>query len=235
MITEAITGGLVLGAFSSLHCIGMCGPLALALPVQHLPVWQQRFAALMYNAGRIVTYALFGVAFGLAGRGLYIAGLQQWLSIITGAVILAFIIHYYVMRKTWQPKWISKLHRTVQQLMIRLLHTDKKELFLLFGMINGLLPCGMVYVALAAALNFREVQQSVLFMSGFGAGTIPLMFLLSIAGSSFSFSIRGRIKRVVPYLMTVMALLLILRGMNLGIPFISPVMASEPATAIPCH
>jgi uncharacterized protein len=235
MITEAITGGLLLGAFSSLHCIGMCGPLALALPVKHLPVWQQRIAALMYNGGRIVTYALFGLLFGIAGRGLYMAGFQQWLSIISGAVILVFIINYYLLRKSWQPKWTIQLHATVQQLMIRTLRSDRKGAYVLLGMINGLLPCGMVYVALAAALNFREVQQSVLFMSAFGAGTIPLMLLLSIAGSSFSFSLRGRIKRAVPYLMTVMAVLLIMRGMNLGIPFISPVMAGAPAAAIPCH
>lgn len=235
MITEAITGGLILGAFSSLHCIGMCGPLALALPVQHLPVWQQRIAALMYNAGRIVTYALFGLLFGIAGRSLYLAGFQQWLSIISGAVILLFIVNYYLLKKAWQPKWTLRLHTAVQQLMIKTLRTNRKEAYLLLGMINGLLPCGMVYVALAAALNFNEVQQSVLFMSGFGAGTLPLMLLLSIAGSSFSFSIRARIRSVVPYLMTVMAVLLIARGMNLGIPFISPVMASEPSAAIPCH
>jgi uncharacterized protein len=235
MITEAITGGLLFGAFSSLHCIGMCGPLALALPVKHLPVWQQRIAALMYNGGRIVTYALFGLLFGIAGRGLSMAGFQQWLSIISGAVILVFIINYYLLRKSWQPKWTMQLHATVQQLMIRTLRSDRKGAYVLLGMINGLLPCGMVYVALAAALNFREVQQSVLFMSAFGAGTIPLMLLLSIAGSSFSFSLRGRIKRAVPYLMTVMAVLLIMRGMNLGIPFISPVMAGAPAAAIPCH
>lgn len=235
MITEAITGGLLLGAFSSLHCVGMCGPLALALPVQHLPVWQQRVSALMYNAGRIVTYALFGLLFGLAGRGLYMAGFQQWLSIISGAVILVFILNYYLLKKAWQPKWALKLHGVVQQLMIKTLRTGRKETYLLLGIINGLLPCGMVYVALAAALNFREVQQSVLFMSGFGAGTVPLMLLLSIAGSSFSFSLRARVKKIVPYLMTVMAVLLILRGMNLGIPFISPVMAGEPAAAIPCH
>jgi uncharacterized protein len=235
MITEAVTGGLILGAFSSLHCIGMCGPLALALPVKHLPVWQQGIAALMYNGGRIVTYSLFGLLFGIAGRGLFLAGFQQWLSIISGIVILVFIINYYLLKKTWQPKWTMKLHATVQQLMIKTLRTDRKGAYLFLGMINGLLPCGMVYVALAAALNFREVQQSVLFMSAFGAGTIPLMLLLSIAGSSFSFSIRGRIKRAVPYLMTVMAVLLIMRGMNLGIPFISPVMAGAPPAAIPCH
>jgi sulfite exporter TauE/SafE len=235
MITEAITGGLILGAFSSLHCIGMCGPLALALPVQHLPVWQQRVAALTYNVGRIITYATFGLLFGIAGRGLYMAGFQQWLSIISGAVILAFIFNYYFLKKAWQPTWTLKLHAGVQQLMIKTLRTNRKEAYLLLGMVNGLLPCGMVYVALAAALNFREVQQGVLFMSGFGAGTVPLMLLLSIAGSSFSFSIRGRIKKVVPYLMTVTAVLLILRGMNLGIPFISPVMAREAAAVKPCH
>jgi sulfite exporter TauE/SafE len=235
MTAEAITGGIILGAFSSLHCIGMCGPLALALPVKHLPLWHQRVAAFMYNAGRIITYALIGLLFGIAGRGLYLAGFQQWLSIVTGAVILLFIIYNYLLKKVWQPKQITQLHTSVQQLMIKTLHSNRKESYLLLGMVNGLLPCGMVYVALAAALNFHEVQESVLFMSGFGAGTLPLMFLLSILGNSFSFSMRRYIKKVVPYLMTVMALLLILRGMNLGIPFISPVMAGEPAAAVNCH
>nr|WP_294906111.1 sulfite exporter TauE/SafE family protein [uncultured Lacibacter sp.] len=235
MIAEAVTGGLLLGFFSSLHCIGMCGPLALALPVQHLPEWQQRLAAVTYNAGRVVTYAFFGLLFGLAGRSLHIAGLQQWLSIISGSFILLFIINYYLLKKAVQPAWTLKLHAAVQQLMIRTLHTKHKAGYLLLGMVNGLLPCGMVYVALAAALNFHEVKESVFFMSSFGAGTIPLMILLNILGSSFSFSVRSRIKKVVPYLMTVTAVLLILRGMNLGIPFISPVMAGETATAIPCH
>lgn len=235
MITEAITGGLLLGAFSSLHCIGMCGPLALALPVQHLSVWQQRFAALMYNAGRILTYSLFGLLFGFAGHSLNIAGLQQWLSIISGAVILFFIIQYYVLHKDWQPKWTTRLHTTVQQIMIRLLHTDRKELFLLFGMLNALLPCGMVYIALAAALNFSEVQTSVLFMAAFGAGTLPLMLLLSMAGHRVSFPVRLKIRKAIPYIMTLIAVMLILRGLNLGIPFISPIMAGPSAAAVPCH
>lgn len=95
---EVITAGLILGTFSSLHCVGMCGPLALALPVQHLAVWQQRLAALLYNTGRIVTYAILGLLFGMAGRTIYIAGFQQWLSIISGVVILVFIIQYYFLQ-----------------------------------------------------------------------------------------------------------------------------------------
>ena len=235
MMLEAITGGLLLGAFSSLHCIGMCGPLALALPVQHLPVWQQRFAAIMHNLGRIVTYALFGLLFGFAGRSLQLAGFQQWLSIISGAVILFFIVNYYLLRKSWQPAFTIKLNQAVQQLMIRLLNNKTAKTYLLFGMVNGLLPCGMVYVALAAALNFREVGNSVVFMSSFGAGTVPLLLLLTVLGHSVSFSLRSKIRKAVPYIMTVMAVLLILRGLNLGIPFISPVLAGATAAPVQCH
>ena len=232
---QAITAGLLLGAFSSLHCIGMCGPLALALPVQHLAVWQQRLSALMYNTGRIVTYAVLGLIFGMAGRTIYMAGFQQWLSIISGIVILVFIINYYFLRNAWQPKWAQHLQVFVQNKMIRLLHTERKGSFLFLGMINGLLPCGMVYVALASALNFSELSLSTAFMAAFGAGTLPLMMVLSIAGNAITFSVRRRIKNAVPYLMTVMALILILRGMNLGIPFISPVMANAPGEVINCH
>lgn len=235
MMLEAITGGLVLGAFSSLHCIGMCGPLALALPVQHLPVWQQRIAAIMHNLGRIATYALLGLLFGFAGRSLQLAGFQQWLSIISGAVILFFIVNYYLLHKSWQPAFTVKLNQAVQELMIRLLNNKTAKTYLLFGMVNGLLPCGMVYVALAAALNFREVENSVVFMSSFGAGTVPLLLLLTVLGHSVSFSVRSKIRKAVPYIMTVMAVLLILRGLNLGIPFISPVLAGETAAPVQCH
>lgn len=235
MMLEAITGGLVLGAFSSLHCIGMCGPLALALPVQHLPVWQQRIAAIMHNLGRIATYALLGLLFGFAGRSLQLAGFQQWLSIISGAVILFFIVNYYLLHKSWQPAFTVKLNQAVQELMIRLLNNKTAKTYLLFGMVNGLLPCGMVYVALAAALNFREVENSVVFMSSFGAGTVPLMLLLTVLGHSVSFSVRSKIRKAVPYIMTVMAVLLILRGLNLGIPFISPVLAGATAAPVQCH
>lgn len=102
-------------------------------------------------------------------------------------------------------------------------------------MVNGLLPCGMVYVALASALNFSKVESGVLFMAAFGAGTLPLMILLSIIGNRLAFSVRRKIKNAVPYLMTIMAFILILRGMNLGIPYISPVLANAPADAINCH
>lgn len=232
---QAITAGIILGAFSSMHCIGMCGPLALALPVQHLAVWQQRMAAFMYNAGRIVTYSILGLLFGMAGRTIYMAGFQQWLSVISGIVIMVFIIQYYFLQKAWQPQWAKALQVFVQNNMIRLLHTERKGSFLFLGMINALLPCGMVYVALASAVNFNELQLSTAFMAAFGAGTLPLMMLLSIAGNAITFSARKKINKAVPYLMTVMAFILILRGLNLGIPFISPVLANAPADVINCH
>lgn len=231
---EAITAGLILGAFSSLHCIGMCGPLALALPVQHLSMWQQRFAAFIYNAGRMLTYSILGLLFGMLGRSIYIAGFQQWLSIISGAVILVFLFQYYFLHQTWQPKWVQQLQLFVQTKMISLLQTKKKNIFLFLGMLNALLPCGMVYVALATAVNFTELELSTLFMAAFGAGTLPLMLMLSIAGNSLSFPFRKNIRKAIPYLMTAMALLLILRGMNLGIPFISPLLARAPGEVIIC-
>lgn len=231
---EAITTGLILGAFSSLHCIGMCGPLALALPVKHLAVWQQRFAAFMYNAGRILTYSILGLLFGMVGRSIYIAGFQQWLSVISGAVILVFIFQYYFLHQSWQPKWIQQFQLFVQTKMTGLLQTKKKNIFLFLGMMNALLPCGMVYVALATAVNFTTLGLSTLFMASFGAGTLPLMLMFSIAANTLSFPFRKNIRKAIPYLMTVMALLLILRGMNLGIPFISPLLARAPGEVIIC-
>jgi sulfite exporter TauE/SafE len=103
------------------------------------------------------------------------------------------------------------------------------------GMANGLLPCGMVYLAIAGALSATEFTNSVLFMSFFGFGTIPAMFILGFVGMKVNVLTRQNIRKLMPYVAVSMAVILILRGLNLGIPFISPVLAGPPPAAIVCH
>ena len=102
-------------------------------------------------------------------------------------------------------------------------------------MANGLLPCGMVYLAIAGALSLSEVPMGMLFMTGFGAGTLPALMALHYSGHLISLSFRQQIKKAMPIFVAGMAVLLVLRGMNLGIPFISPVLAAAPGKAIICH
>lgn len=233
MTGAIIIAGLTLGIISSAHCIGMCGPLSLALPVTNLSPAKKWFALLAYNLGRILTYSIMGLLFGLLGRKIYVAGWQQKFSIAMGVVVLLLVVQYYLFRRNNQSVLIRKMYEPVQQWIYKL--WTNKASYLLLGMANGLLPCAMVYIAIAGALSTNEVSNAVLFMAMFGAGTLPAMMVFTYAGSFLKLSARNTIKKAMPYLFAAMAVLLILRGMNLGIPFISPVMEAGPKDAVSCH
>jgi len=231
---QVIVTGFVLGLISSFHCVGMCGPLALSLPIHHLSKPQQVFAISLYNIGRVITYSLIGLLFGLAGRTIYLAGFQQWFSILLGVLMLLLTIQYFFAGNALHPKWLSGLYGRVQQLMMRVLQSKNRGAYLLLGMANGLLPCGMVYLAIAGALSTTELTNSVFFMSFFGLGTLPAMFILGFLGIKVNLITRQHLRKLVPNVAAIMAVLLILRGLNLGIPFISPVLADRPHAAIVC-
>ena len=235
MIWQFIIAGFTLGVVSSLHCVGMCGPLSLALPIHHLFQTQRIIAVTLYQFGRVITYSSLGLIFGLAGRGVYVAGFQQWFSIGLGILILFLMVQYWIFRKTVKPTFVNRFYMAVQNVMKRALKTHGTVPFLFFGIANGLLPCGMVYIALAGALVTTEVQHSILFMAMFGAGTMPAMFAVSLFRQLFSLQLRNSFRKLVPVFISVMAVILILRGMNLGIPFISPVLQSASQTAVSCH
>ena len=232
---QALLAGGTLGLVSSFHCVGMCGPLALSLPVQHLPRYQQYSAFILYNLGRVITYSLLGLLFGLAGRQLFIAGWQQWFSISMGVLILLMAGHYFFLKNYWEPRWLQRFHFQVQQLMSRFLQHGSLGAYTLLGMANGLLPCGMVYLAIAGALSTQETLQSVGFMAAFGLATLPAMLVLSLLGMRVDINVRRSIRKLMPVVVTAVAVVLILRGLNLGIPFISPVLASSPGNAASCH
>jgi sulfite exporter TauE/SafE len=235
MILQFAIAGFTLGLIGSLHCVGMCGPLSLALPVQYLYKSQRALAIVLYQVGRVMTYSTLGLIFGLAGRQVYLAGLQQWFSIGMGILIIFLLIQYWVFRRNIRPTLLNNFYIAVQRLMIKILKTRGAIAFLFFGAANGLLPCGMVYIALAGALVTTAVHQSVLFMAMFGLGTVPAMIAISLFGQFFSLKVRNSFRRIVLVFVTVMAVVLILRGMNLGIPFISPVLQSSSQAAVICH
>lgn len=231
----ALTAGILLGLAGSLHCVGMCGPLALGLPVQQYGALRKAAALGLYHAGRIVTYSLLGLLFGLAGRRLYLAGMQQTVSVVLGCAMIFFTLQYFILKHAYQPAIIKRFHQQVQTAMIDLLNRRSWSSFFLFGSLNGLLPCGMVYVAIAGAMSTNDVASGVLFMSGFGFATLPAMFALGFFGYLVNLQLRNQLKRASPYIVCIIGALLILRGLNLGIPFISPVLAPAPAGAVQCH
>ena len=230
-----ISTGLVLGLAGSLHCVGMCGPLSLGLPMHETSPSRRIIALALYHLGRIITYSLLGLFFGLIGRRFYIAGMQQGLSIALGVMMLVAALQYFIFRYVYQPAFIRKMYSRLQQAMIRVMKNISLPNYVLFGAMNGLLPCGMVYVAIAAAMSTNGILTGTVMMASFGAGTLPAMLALALFGYMVKMPARNQLRRLSPYFVCAIGLVLILRGLNLGIPFVSPVMVDAPQPALICN
>lgn len=216
----SIITGFSIGILGSLHCIGMCGPIALSLPVHQMPAAQKYSNILLYNTGRAITYALMGAVLGLLGSSFQLFGLQQILSITGGVLILLTALIYY-----FKPGWLAagKWGAKISTLLGQQMRKEKSyTTFLSIGILNGFLPCGLVYMALISAFATGTVWQGSLLMFFFGLGTLPLMSILMISGKWLKSSTKNLFKKVVPVWIVAMAVVMILRGMNLGIPYISP-------------
>lgn len=222
-----LIAGFLLGLLGSFHCIGMCGPLVLALPVG------RRFipGRILYNIGRVITYGFFGLIFGIAGSRLNLTGLQQIASVSLGIlIILAAVAPEKYKTGFIKLAGFEKIILVFKKSISAFYKSNKLSGNLAIGILNGFLPCGFVYVALTGALILGSTSSS-LFMIMFGLGTIPAMFAVSAAGRIASANFRNKLKRFIPALAVVIAVLFILRGLNLGIPYISPRLENPvPAT-----
>jgi sulfite exporter TauE/SafE len=230
--------GIVVGILGSLHCAAMCGPIALALPAGESQRRQFVVGRLLYNAGRIVTYVVLGAILGSLGGLFALAGLQQAVSIAVGAIMilaLAFpsVVHWTSAR--WSPA--ARLHTTLRAGFSMFLHRRTLSSLFGLGLLNGLLPCGLLYAALGAAMALGESLRGIVFLGGFGAGTLPIMLGIGLLGKTINVQVRRRLSGVLPVFTVALGLLLILRGLNLGIPYISPEVheGSQGNIEAPCH
>jgi len=214
---------LILGLFGSAHCAGMCGPIALALPLNSSNWFTRVSGGFVYNIGRILTYMLLGAIFGLLGKGLHMAGFQLWASVIMGSLMIVSVLLPLIFKSI--PNLNSLLERFSSRLLtgFRNLFRQGGTLSLFgIGLLNGILPCGLVYVALAGAINSGNMFTAMTYMALFGAGTIPVMLAVSIAGTMIGLKIRLFIHKLTPYIIVLLGVLFILRGLSLGIPYVSP-------------
>lgn len=213
---------LTIGLVGSLHCIGMCGPIALALPLKGKSNVQRSLGLLLYNSGRILTYALFGTLFGLLGKSFHLAGLQRQVSVFLGVLIIIGLLVPYILKKKNKLTglWYTIFGNLYSEMSVLLKNGSFWSLFVI-GFLNGFLPCGLVYLAIAGAIAQPEIIDGTLFMVMFGLGTIPAMFAVGWASKYISLSLRNAVKRATPYLVGFFGLLLIFRGLNLGV-FMSP-------------
>jgi hypothetical protein len=220
--------GFIIGLFGSLHCLGMCGPLVLALPLSHTKNLQRVTGGLLYNLGRAVTYGLLGIIFGILGRGLKLTGLQQWVSISFGIILILTVILPGIMNLSPVVEKITRgLTTPLKNRMSALLRQQRVYPLFVFGLLNGLLPCGLVYAAIMGAIVSGSVVAGSIYMFLFGLGTLPLMFLLIYFSNLIKNKYLSRIRKVIPVLIALLGILFILRGMNLGIKYISPKLNSS--------
>jgi sulfite exporter TauE/SafE len=206
----------------------MCGPIAIAIPLSDRS-WIARISGgLLYNTGRALTYALLGLIFGLAGMGLSLGGMQQWASIALGGIMILSVLAPRILRLGDAGRRIGDLAAgKLKALFGRLFRLRTFGSLLALGLLNGFLPCGLVYVALAGALVSGTAGSGALFMFLFGLGTLPMMLGISLAGNLLSSRFRARVSRIVPWFIIVLGLVFILRGMNLGIPYLSPELKKD--------
>jgi sulfite exporter TauE/SafE len=221
--TEVITVGFAMGAVGSLHCIGMCGPIAMALPLGNSTTGNRLYGGLLYNAGRIFTYTWLGLVLGLAGDFLVTPQIQSTVSLLFGAAILLYLFLPHGLKKSLNSKGATqKFFLALRQQLGRLLSTPTSSSLFGIGLLNGLLPCGMIYLALTSSFLTGSVWNGGLFMASFGMGTLPAMLAAVFFGSYLSQQVRMNLRKTIPVFLACMAALLILRGLHLGIPYISP-------------
>ncbi|MFQ5498984.1 MAG: sulfite exporter TauE/SafE family protein [Candidatus Zixiibacteriota bacterium] len=227
----------VVGLFGSVHCLGMCGPIALALPQRDKAITNFAVGRLIYNLGRIVTYSMMGVLVGVIGQRINLAGYQQALSVTVGVVILIIVLapQRFIGRLTPTGLFDAVFAR-LKQSWQKLFRAGSIPALLAIGILNGFLPCGLVYVALAGAATTGNIATGVAYMFVFGLGTLPAMLATSLAGGVVGSTFRRTLTRAIRPMIAVLAVLFIMRGMSLGIPYLSPRLSSVDQTTEPdCH
>lgn len=220
----------MLGLLGGLHCAGMCGPLMLALPVVGSTTGRYVAGRVAYHLGRVMVYGMMGVLAGALGRSLAMAGVQQAVSITLGTAMLAgLFLAPRFLEMGWMAGWVGRL----QRVMGGFLRQRTAGSLLVLGGLNGLLPCGLVYAAFAGAAATDSVMGGVQYMVVFGLGTLPVMLAISLTGHLVPMAWRLKLRHLVPVSMGLVGVLLVLRGLSLGIPYVSPDLAAGGAGC--CH
>jgi len=204
-----------MGFLSSFHCVGMCGPIALALPV-HRGTRARRIAGVLaYNAGRALTYAMFGMVVGTLGASLAWLGMLRYASVVIGAAMLAYVFWPSRLEQQLQMPlaWQKTINLLRQRMCFYLKRADLPGMLLL-GMLNGAIPCGMVYMALVSSVATGSAFGGGVFMALFGLGTMPAMLMLGMAKQQFTPALRTRIRKLMPVLVGIAGIWLVVRGIT---------------------
>jgi len=224
----------LMGLFGSLHCAVMCGPIMLGMPFQKQHFLRSGFQLLLYQFGRIFVYTFLGSMVGILGSSIRVFSDQKTLSMLIGFILVLFTgLQFSKVYKNRFFKLQLKALNPLSRLMGKVFNLPFWGLFA--GMLNGIIPCGMVYLALATAFNSGNIKSAATFMFLFGLGTTPLMLMISLGGIFLKKYIPFNTNKLIPWFMFFIGALLILRSADLGIPLISPKTNSTYGQAIDCR
>ncbi len=218
-----LISALLLGLMGSFHCVGMCGPIAFMLPVDRNNNLKKFGQIFIYHLGRLLAYGTIGLVFGILGKGLYLFGIQQKLSIIIGVlmVVIVMVPIRIFNRYNFSRPVLGLISKAKNHLGLAL-KKQSPDTFLTIGFLNGFLPCGLVYMGLLGALGMGDAWKGMFFMLLFGMGTIPLMTSAIYFSSMLKSTAKQRIQKLVPVFVVIVGALFIARGLGLGIPYLSP-------------
>ncbi|MCB0631694.1 MAG: sulfite exporter TauE/SafE family protein [Saprospiraceae bacterium] len=208
-----------MGLLGSLHCAGMCAPIALSLPYPEQSAGGKLRSILLYNFGRLITYSLIGLVFGLMGKGLFLAGWQRGISIVMGVFLLLVSFSLLNPEKTLMANpAISRAYLWLKRQLGRYMQRTGPFSIFLVGLLNGILPCGLVYLAIIGATTAEHAWQGMFYMASFGLGTFPIMIAVVWSGQWIKPGIRRIFTRFYPVFVFALAVLLIWRGLLLEVP-----------------
>ena len=214
---------LIFGLISSLHCIGMCGPIAMMLPVDRNNPAKKVIQIMIYHIGRLTAYASLGLVFGILGRGFYMAGIQQNVSIVVGLLMITIaIVPERLFMKYNFSKPVYKIISKVKSSLGSQFKRKSPDALFTIGLLNGFLPCGMVYAALFGAIAMQDVTLGVSYMLLYGLGTIPMMSAVVFISNIVSVPLRSKLQKIIPVVAVFIGILFIIRGLGLDIAYLSP-------------
>lgn len=227
----------VFGLLGSFHCVGMCGPIAFMLPLNRTNATIKIIQIALYHFGRLLAYGMIGFAFGLIGKGLNLFGFQQQLSILIGVLmIVVVLIPFKTFNKYNGSKPVYKAISKIKSALGSAFKKKTPETFLTIGFLNGLLPCGLVYMAVFAALASGTALNGSLYMAVFGLGTIPLMSTAIYFSHFLTGTMRQKIQKAIPVFVIIIGILFVVRGLGLGIPYLSPAPVQDlVSSSMDCH
>ncbi len=206
---------LIMGLTGSLHCVGMCSPLAMAVGNMNTRAFLNR---VIYNAGRIVTYGLLGLAIAGVGLAFPISKFQNLVSVLLGVTLLLAGIGLLKVNIPILSSAVGKLTFTLKKLFTRFLSRKHFGSVFLLGTLNGILPCGLVWIALTYSFTLQSAMEAFSFMILFGIGTLPVMLGFTSVITQLLQRFNFNFQRITSAMLILSGILLIVRVFIIHLP-----------------